>query len=71
MKIKEENFLKDVSQISNLKLRVSYGSTGNQSGIADFASQGLWTGGYGYSDKVGSSEGPGTAPLQIANPNLK
>lgn len=70
-KIKEENFLKDVSQISNLKLRVSYGSTGNQSGIADFASQGLWTGGYGYSDKVGSSEGPGTAPLQIANPNLK
>lgn len=70
-RIKEESFLKEVSQISNLKFRVSYGLTGNQSGIADFASQGLWTGGYGYSDKVGSSEGPGTAPLQIANPNLK
>ncbi|MES2574038.1 MAG: TonB-dependent receptor [Bacteroidota bacterium] len=70
-RIKEESFLKDVRQISNLKYKVSYGLTGNQSGIADFASQGLWNGGYGYSDKVGSSEGPGTAPLQIANPNLK
>lgn len=70
-KIKEENFLKDVSQISNLKLRVSYGATGNQSGIPDFASQGLWSGGFGYSNAVGNSESPGTAPLQIANPNLK
>jgi len=70
-RIKEESFLKDVSAISNLKFRASYGLTGNQSGIADFASQGLWNGGYGYSDRVGSSEGPGTAPLQIANPNLK
>jgi len=70
-RVKEESFLKDADFISNLKLRASYGLTGNQSGIADFASQGLWTGGYGYSDKVGSSEGPGTAPLQIANPNLK
>ncbi|MGQ7946559.1 SusC/RagA family TonB-linked outer membrane protein [Flavobacterium sp. WC2509] len=70
-RIKEESFLKDVSQISNLKYKISYGLTGNQTGIADFASQGLWNGGYGYSDKVGSSEGPGTAPLQIANPDLK
>lgn len=68
---KEENFLKESDLISNLKFKVSYGLTGNQSGIPDFASQGLWTGGFGYSDKAGSSEGPGTAPLQIANPNLK
>jgi TonB-linked SusC/RagA family outer membrane protein len=70
-RINEEAFLKDSRHISNLKLKLSYGLTGNQSGIADFASQGLWTGGYGYADKVGSSEGPGTAPLQIANPDLR
>ncbi|MDB5013326.1 MAG: TonB-dependent receptor, partial [Daejeonella sp.] len=70
-RIKEENFLQNSTLISDLKLRISYGSTGNQSGINDFASQGLWNGGYGYADKVGSIEGPGTAPLQIANPDLK
>ncbi len=70
-RIKEENFLKDVKQISNLKLRASYGITGNQAGINDFASLGLWNAGYGYSDKVGTSEGPGTAPFQASNPDLK
>lgn len=70
-RIKEEDFLKDVKTISNLKFNISYGLTGNQSGIPDFASQGLWTGGFGYADKAGGSEGPGTAPLQIANPDLK
>ncbi|MBE9602551.1 TonB-dependent receptor [Pedobacter sp. MC2016-24] len=70
-RISQEDFLKDISKISNLKFRISYGITGNQSGIDDFASQGLWNGGYGYADKLGSTEGPGIAPLQIANPNLK
>jgi len=70
-RVNEENFLKDIDQISNLKLRVSYGTTGNQAGINDFASQGLWTGGYGYADKIGGSEGPGTAPLQVENKDLK
>lgn len=70
-RIKEENFFKDVSQISNLKYRVSYGITGNQAGINDFASQGLWTGGFGYADVAGGAELPGTAPLQLANPDLK
>ncbi|MBC8033956.1 MAG: SusC/RagA family TonB-linked outer membrane protein, partial [Chitinophagaceae bacterium] len=66
----EENFIKNISQISNLKLRLSYGTTGNQDGIDDFASQGLWTGGFGYADRPGSAEGPGTAPLQISNDDL-
>ncbi|SMD08650.1 SusC/RagA family TonB-linked outer membrane protein [Pedobacter nyackensis] len=70
-RIKEENFLKDVSLISNLKYRISYGITGNQAGINDFASQGLWTGGFGYADVASGPELPGTAPLQLANPNLK
>lgn len=70
-RLSEEDFLINSTTISNLKLRASYGITGNQGGIDDFASQGLWNGGYGYSDAAGTSERPGTAPLQIANPELK
>lgn len=70
-RLSEEDFIKSIPAISNLKLRASYGITGNQGGIDDYASQGLWTGGFGYSDAVGNSEGPGTAPLQIANPDLR
>jgi TonB-linked SusC/RagA family outer membrane protein len=70
-RINKENFMANVRQISNLKFRASYGITGNQAGINDFASRGLWNAGYGYADKVGSAEGPGTAPYQAANPNLK
>ncbi|TZF82319.1 TonB-dependent receptor [Pedobacter sp. BS3] len=70
-RISEENFIKNIPQISNLKLRLSYGITGNQGGVSDFASRGLWTGGFGYADAAGGAELPGTGPLQIANPNLK
>jgi len=64
-RVKQESFLKDVRVISDLKLRTSYGITGNQNGIGDFAARGLWAGGSSY-------EGlPGTAPQQLANPDLK
>jgi hypothetical protein len=43
-RIKEENFLKGVDLISDLKLKASIGITGNQNGIGNFAAQGLWTG---------------------------
>jgi TonB-linked SusC/RagA family outer membrane protein len=69
-RISEENFLKGVDAISNLKLRASYGIVGNQNGINDFASRGLWNAGYGYADNTTGGEKPGTAPLQLANPNL-
>ena len=59
----EESFF-NVDWISNLKLRASYGVTGNQSGIANFQASGLW-GGESY------TENPGTSPEQLANPNLK
>jgi TonB-dependent starch-binding outer membrane protein SusC len=68
--IKEEDFLKDDKFISGLKLRTSYGITGNQGGIGDFAAQGLWTSGYGYADTTGGAQQPGTAPYQLPNPNL-
>src|SRR5207237_8152736 len=47
---KEERFLKKVDAISDLKLRASYGVTGNQSGISYYAAEGLWSGGYRYHD---------------------
>ncbi len=73
--LSEESFLKDVSFLNILKVRASYGLTGNQSGIANFQSIGLWGGNL---DDLGSPAGssayadlPGTAPIQLANQDLK
>lgn len=63
-RIAEEKFMKKVSAVSELKLRLSIGLTGND-GIGDFASYGLYGGGYNYG---GNS---GTAPTQLPNPDLK
>ncbi|HEX8428477.1 TonB-dependent receptor [Hymenobacter sp.] len=60
----EENFIKNLDVFQELKLRASVGKTGNQAGISDFAALGLVQGGANYLDL------PGTAPLQLANPNL-
>ncbi|HLA53471.1 MAG TPA: TonB-dependent receptor, partial [Flavitalea sp.] len=64
-RINQENFLKNSSTISDLKLRGSYGITGNQNGIGDFASQGLWTGDASYQGNAGIS------PEQLANGDLR
>lgn len=69
--LREESFLEDLNTVSTLKLRASSGLTGNQNGINDFASRGLWNAGYGYADTTGAAEQPGTAPYQLANPNLR
>jgi TonB-linked SusC/RagA family outer membrane protein len=60
----EEQFIKDLGVFNELKLRGSLGRTGNQNGIGDFAARGLVQGGANYLDL------PGTAPFQLANPNL-
>lgn len=62
---KEEKFFQSFTFLNDLKLRASLGITGNQNGIGNFASQGLWTGGASY------QEGAGIAPQQLGNPNLK
>lgn len=62
--LKKENFLKDATLITDLKIRASYGITGSQNGAGDFASLGLWSGGSSYQGT------PGTAPQQIANKDL-
>ncbi|HPE58429.1 MAG TPA: SusC/RagA family TonB-linked outer membrane protein, partial [Bacteroidales bacterium] len=63
-RISEEAFMENTGIISDLKLRGSYGLTGND-GISDYASLGLYGGGYNYG---GNS---GIAPVQLPNPDLK
>jgi TonB-linked SusC/RagA family outer membrane protein len=41
-RISEEGFFDQVTNVSDLKLRASYGVTGNQDGIGNFASRGLF-----------------------------
>ncbi|PTQ96569.1 TonB-linked SusC/RagA family outer membrane protein [Mucilaginibacter yixingensis] len=62
---KEEDFLKNVEAINDLKFRASIGVTGNQNGINDFASRGLWGAGANYLSS------PGITAQQLANPDLK
>ncbi len=63
-RIGEESFMDGHAWISELKLRASVGLTGND-GIPDFASLGLYGGGFNYG---GNS---GIAPTQLPNPDLK
>lgn len=60
----EEAFMKAQDAVSNLRVRLSYGSTGNQLGIGDFASRNLF-GAANYANL------PGTAPSQLGTPSLQ
>lgn len=62
--LSEENFLKNNSWLNLLKLKASYGLTGN-SEIPDFAARGLYSGNYGYGGNAG------TGPSQLGNRDLK
>jgi TonB-linked SusC/RagA family outer membrane protein len=62
--ISEESFMKSVPALSLLKLRASYGLTGNAE-IGNFASYGLYSGSSGYAGV------PGQSPSQIENPDLR
>jgi TonB-linked SusC/RagA family outer membrane protein len=66
-KIKEESFLTDVKFLSDLKLRTSYGLTGNQDGIGNYPSYSL-LGVQNY--VIGGVISTGISPTQIPNPNL-
>jgi TonB-dependent starch-binding outer membrane protein SusC len=60
----EERFLQRAQWLSFLKLKASYGLTGNAE-IPNFAARGLYSGDAGYGGT------PGTRPSQLANPDLK
>jgi len=62
-RINNETFMSHITDINNLRLRVSWGLVGNQSG-----------GGYAYGVTMASSPtiwGPGFYPNNFANPDLK
>jgi TonB-linked SusC/RagA family outer membrane protein len=61
----EEPFFQNQHVFSDLAFRVSYGQTGNQQGIGNFASRGLFSSGANY------NETPGIYPSQLGNPNLR
>ncbi|MDN5284756.1 MAG: SusC/RagA family TonB-linked outer membrane protein [Mucilaginibacter sp.] len=61
--ISEESFMKKQQLVSELKLRASYGLTGN-SEIGNFPARGLF-GAFGYAGVAGAR------PIQLANPDLK
>ena len=61
--VTDEGFAQGLARLATLKLRASYGVTGNQ-GIGDFASRSLASG-TPYSGEAGVS------PTQLGNPNLK
>ncbi|MPR35566.1 SusC/RagA family TonB-linked outer membrane protein [Salmonirosea aquatica] len=62
--ISDETFLQDIPSLSLLKLRASYGLTGNAE-IGNFDSYGLYRGDAGYAGV------PGQRPEQIENPDLR
>ncbi len=62
-RVNQEEFMADTDWLNELKLRVSYGITGN-AGIGNFDSMSLY--GFGY-DYAGI---PGSAPSNIGNPIL-
>ncbi|MCJ8164585.1 TonB-dependent receptor [Pontibacter sp. E15-1] len=68
-RIMQEDFMQGVTFLDDLKLRVGYGVTGNQEGIADYASRQL----YGQSGSYFTNGGFQTAYKfsQNANPDLK
>jgi TonB-dependent starch-binding outer membrane protein SusC len=69
-RISQEEFLKDSPVVSDLKLRASYGITGNQ-GISPYGSLARLNSSYRYPYINGSNLNIGFGLSGIANPNLK
>ncbi|HAO49270.1 MAG TPA: SusC/RagA family TonB-linked outer membrane protein [Runella sp.] len=66
-RVSEEDFLKNARAISDLKLRATYGSTGNQDGIGNYPAYSL----LGTQNYIfGNAVSTGIGPSQIANPDL-
>ncbi|WP_304064120.1 SusC/RagA family TonB-linked outer membrane protein [Pedobacter glucosidilyticus] len=63
--ISEESFFQGLDFINLMKLRTSYGETGNQEGIGNFTSRRLIGGGFNYDDT------PGFALSTIGSPDLR
>jgi TonB-dependent starch-binding outer membrane protein SusC len=64
----EEPFIQNLNVFSDLKLRTSYGITGNQEGIGNYPSFALLS---TQNYVLGSAVSSGVGPSQVANPDLK
>jgi TonB-dependent starch-binding outer membrane protein SusC len=64
-RVSDQPFFQNQNVFSDLAIRASYGFTGNQQGIGNFASLGLFSAGANYGDL------PGIAPAQLPNPDLR
>lgn len=67
-RVNEESFMKEKTIFSDLKLRVGYGTSGNEN-VLGKNSQSLYQSGYNY--LIGNTMHTGLALTQIENPNLK
>lgn len=69
-RVNSEEFMKDIDWLSNLKLRASYGSLGNQEiGLYSFSEQldvNQW---YLFGD--GTSQRPGVSSINLVDPNIR
>lgn len=63
-RLDQEDFIRNISAISQLKLRASYGQTGNDSGISFYAWQPLYNLGWNNAAEPGILQG------SLGNPNL-
>ena len=68
-RISQEDFMKNQALVSDLKVRATYGVTGNNS-IGDFGSIPT-TASYGYALGTGQAAVIGQAPNRVANPDLR
>ena len=67
-RVNEEAFMKNKTPFSDLKIRMGYGTVGNEN-VLGTNSQTLYKSGYNY--LIGSTMQTGLALVQIENPNLK
>ena len=70
-RIKQENFMKNISWITDLKLRAGYGVTGNSDAISPYGTLLLYGAAGRYYDALNHLYPQSYSPLQNANPDLK
>jgi iron complex outermembrane receptor protein len=70
-RINKENFLKNVSWLSDLKIRAGYGVTGNSDAITPYGTLLLYGSAGRYYDALDQNYPEAYSPQQNANPDLK
>ncbi|OUJ70397.1 SusC/RagA family TonB-linked outer membrane protein [Hymenobacter crusticola] len=69
--ISNENFLKDVTAVSQIKLRASYGAVGNQNAAPNYGYASTAVNNQNYVFGIDQTRAPGIAIATLSNPDLK